>query len=849
MNLRKMTLVTLITMSTASVYFAQSIQDSARVKQIEGVVITGVIDVVKERETPVAASVISTREIVEKAGNQEFPEILKATPSIYTTKQGGGYGDSRINVRGFSQRNTAVIINGQPVNDMENGKVYWSNWSGLTDIASAVEVQRGLGASRLAVPSVGGTINVVTKATSKKRGGFFRATLGNDHYAKLVAGYNTGINNKGWASSFLLGRWQGDGYVDGTQGEGYSYFASVGYKPSRKHLFNLTFTGAGQWHNQRDQWLTIEDFQNYGKHSDDFRKFNADWGYKNGEVYSFRRNFYNKPITSLNWDWEISDRLSIGTVIYASWGRGGGTGPRGKNYGIYPYKKSLTESIASGSLPYRTSEGLIDFDAIVNNNRSQVYTGSNNYFNGKYVGSNGYTEDGINKNIAIRRASMNSHNWYGGISNLKYEINNWTLGAGIDLRSYKGYHYRVLNDLLGLDAYYSTGNKNLESGIFVTQAIKASPFHNTGIDGTKIDYFNVVNVGWQGFNGVIEYKDKVNQKYSAVLQGGVSNQSYKKSDYFDQSPANTVSDTANNLGGYVKGGINYNLDRKHNVFVNAGYISRQPNADAVFPNYGTKVNQEAKNEKITSIELGYGFHTRGFDLNLNLYRTLWSNRWASSGLTVDVPDPANPGSFVQEFGTANYRNIAEVHQGIELDMKARPMSSLTLKGMVSIGDWRYTNNITATVFDDSQNNLGESTLYLNDVKVGDAAQFTASLGAEVQIAKGLKLDASYLHIDNLYANFSANDKEFTFADNKGAVKLPSYGLVDAGISYEYKFRNRNKLGFRFNMNNVLDTEYISESKTNIHADSSSTLYNGIDVKNSVWFGFGRTWNFNVSYSF
>lgn len=849
MNLRKTTLVTLITMSTASVYFAQSVEDSTKVKQIEGVVITGVIDVVKERETPVAASLVSTREIVEKVGNQEFPEILKATPSIYTTKQGGGYGDARINVRGFNQRNTAVIINGQPVNDMENGSVYWSNWSGLSDIASAVEIQRGLGASRLAVPSVGGTINVVTRATSKKRGGFVRASVGNDNYVKLVSGYNTGMNSKGWASSFLLSRYQGDGWVDGTKGEGYSYFASVGYKPSNKHIFNFTLTGAGQWHHQRNQWITIEDFQNYGKYSDDFRKFNADWGYKNGEEYSFRRNFYNKPISSLNWDWDINDNLSLGTVIYASWGRGGGTGSRGQNYGIYPYKKSLTESMANGSLPFRTTQGLIDFDAIVNNNRSQVYTGSNSYFNGKYVGSNGFSEDGINKNIAIRRASMNSHNWYGGISNLKYEIDNWTLGAGIDIRSYKGYHYRALNDLLGLDAYYSTGNRNLNSGVFVTQTIDASPFKNTGIDGTKIDYYNTVNVNWEGFNGVIEYKDKASGNFSAVLQGGVSNQSYKKKDFFDQAPEDTVSDTANNLGGYVKGGINYNLDRNNNIFVNAGYISRQPNADAVFPNYGTKINNEAKNEEITSVEFGYGFHSGAFDLNLNLYRTSWANRWASSSLAVSVPDPNNPNNTIQEFGTANYKNIAEVHQGIELDVKARPVSNLTLKGMVSVGDWKYTNNITATIFDDNQNELGESTLYLDGVKVGDAAQLTASIGAELKIAKGLKLDASYLHIDNLYADFSANDKEFTFQDNKGALKLPSYGLVDAGISYEYKFKNRNKLGLRFNMNNVLDTEYISESKTNKHADQNSTLYKGIDVQNSVWFGFGRTWNLSVSYDF
>ena len=52
---------------------------------------------------------------------------------------------------------------------MENGWVYWSNWQGLTDVASGIQLQRGLGASRLAVPSVGGTVSIFTKALRQKQ--------------------------------------------------------------------------------------------------------------------------------------------------------------------------------------------------------------------------------------------------------------------------------------------------------------------------------------------------------------------------------------------------------------------------------------------------------------------------------------------------------------------------------------------------------------------------------------------------------------------------------------------------------------------------------------------------------
>ncbi len=63
------------------------------------------------------------------------------------------------------------MINGVPVNDMENGRVYWSNWAGLSDVTSAMQVQRGLGASKVAVPSIGGTINILSKSSDVQKGG------------------------------------------------------------------------------------------------------------------------------------------------------------------------------------------------------------------------------------------------------------------------------------------------------------------------------------------------------------------------------------------------------------------------------------------------------------------------------------------------------------------------------------------------------------------------------------------------------------------------------------------------------------------------------------------------------
>jgi len=802
----------------------------------EVVVTSGVIDVAKVRETPVAVSTISPVEIGLKVGNQEFPEVMNRTPGVYATKQGGGYGDSRITLRGFDQRNTSFLINGQPVNDMENGWVYWSNWQGLTDVASGIQIQRGLGASRLAVPSVGGTVSIFTKAAEREQGGSVSQTVGNDGYTKTSIVYNTGKNSNGWASSFLLSKWAGNGYVYNTSGEGWTYFGAVGYEPEGSaHSLNFSFLGAGQWHHQRDVWVSIRDFQNFGESGID-QRWNSNGGTLNGEEFSMRRNFYNKPLATFNWDWDISESLTLNTSLYGSAGRGGGTGPRGRNYynaetDILPYQKDLTEHYLENGRGSRLPDGSIDFDAIVklNQDNTNPYDGSISKFNGLLIGSNGFRDDNVNRAVLVRRASMNSHDWIGGISNLEFESDNLKASIGVDLRNYKGYHYRVLNNLMGLDGYYSTGNKN-SAGQIIETLIDASPFQNTGVKGPKIDYYNIGYVGWYGLNSMVEYK---NDDFTVVLQAGGSNQTYKREDLFDQ-PTLPVSEKVAVGGGYIKGGANLNLDSRNNVFFNAGIISRQPNFDAIFPNYANIKNDDIQNEQITSVEVGYGYLSPQVRLNVNAYSTVWGNRFVSRSLTnsqgVD--------------GFAQFRDIDVRHNGVEVEGDYRPINTLKVSGMLSVGDWRYTKDFEAELFDDQQQSIGTGTLYTKDAKVGDAAQLTAYTSVDYQVVKGVNVDLGYRFVDGLYADYSITDSDFTEPNNKGALKLPSYGLLDLGVTGKV-----GKATLRVNVNNLLDATYIAESNSNIHATDTSTTWNGVDVRNYVWFGFGRTWNASLKYEF
>ncbi|WP_299178992.1 TonB-dependent receptor [uncultured Chryseobacterium sp.] len=876
-------LTVVISLSTASVYYAQQVQDSAsKSKDIEEVVLTGVADIAKDRKTPVAVSTIKEAQIVERLGNQEFPEILNTTPSIYATKGGGGFGDGRVNVRGFDMNNTAVMINGVPVNDMESGAVYWSNWAGLSDVTSAMQIQRGLGSSKLAIASIGGTINVLTRAADKKREGNVTLGIGNDGYLKTLFSYNTGKSAKGWSTSFLMSRTAGAMYVDGSDFESYNYYFALGYQPNAKHDFQFTFTGAPQWHNQNYQ-SKISDFIKYGNGVDEpNRRYNSNWGYLNGEVMSQSVNFYSKPVASINWDWTMSERSKLSTVVYASWGRGGGTGVLGSINGT-----------GINSLP-KTEDGLLRFDDIYAWNQGQQVMWNPADPSATINNVNATPGIATRTNGLVRRAHINSHDWYGFLTNFQHKINsNFNFSVGLDGRYYYGYHPGVITEFWGNNQYRENQNLNAAPYYTVTQSYSPTPSANPFVKAIKDDSQIASRnfdgeVMWLGAFGQLEYS---NDAISAFVQGSVSNQQFQRIDNWiidgvtkqQNQIVNTKTGFKGIWGYNAKAGINYNINEQHNVFANAGYYSKQPNNYAVFPNNQQVINSNLQNEKIASAELGYGFRSSAFRANVNLYYTTWKDRFQRvTGINIPTPTPSNPNNQTRAY--ANLLGVQEVHMGAEFEATYKVTDYLELNGMLSIGDWKYKNNPMGELFDD--NNLpltdvpnatsNSVQLALDNVKVSDAAQTTAALGFTLKPVKQLSVFSTWRYADNLYGTFNI-DQNFIIKDGvvpkaaeRGALKLPSYNLFDLGLSYTFNLKNGSRLIVTGNVYNLLDTTYISDGKSSIHIKDQSDFkgsstqtpqqqyeaylstlktWKGIDQSNSVFFGFGRTWAASLSYRF
>ncbi len=821
----KLFFVVLLLMGT-TIYAQESSEENWEdLEELEEIVLVGggVVDLAEDRKTPIAVSTITGEEIQKKIGTQDITMTLANTPSIYVAGQSGAFGDTRISVRGFDQTNTAFMLNGQPINGMEDGKMYWSNWSGMNDIANVVQIQRGLGASKLAISSVGGTVNFVMRSTSKSEGGFAYAGFANDNYLKTTFSYDTGEKDNGWSTSMLLTHWQGDGYAEGTFGQGQTYFLSLGYKMNDKHNFNFLMTGAPQWHDQNFT-KSIATYLEKG------RKYNNNYGYYGDRYLTERRNFYHKPVFNLNWDYTIDDKSSLSTVLYASTGNGGGTGGRGQRI--------------------RNDEGYIDYDAIY------AYNNSTSGAGGNYAAEGGY----------ITRASMNMHNWFGMVSNYETQLSdNLTFNVGADLRTYYGEHFRIVENFHGLTSWQENirlrdqnnnhdtyGTYGTYKYVIATESMGANPWEatfNNFDEDQKIAYSNDERISYGGLFTQLEYSK---DDFSAFFQGSVSQTMYQRWDHYQYADQSLIDGTSSqwtgealpdgitdgvesekvdNLGYNAKAGVGFGVGENGQAYVNAGYYSRAPYFDNIYLNYTNRVNPSTSNETILGLEAGYVYEVDNLSLRVDVYRTDWSDRvTASSYISND------------ELFYEVSEGVSQLHQGVELSFSAKPQEDVpyTLKGFLSMGDWQYKGQAMTRVQDEDQNVLSTEEQDVDGGKVGDAAQFTAGLGLDVDLAERLSFDTDVRFYDELYANVGAV---------KENLKLPNYHIFDMGLSYKM-FVNDATLDVRLNVNNVFDNVYISELRSAIAAgDGTGVLYEGIDTANQGYFGLGRTWNVGLRYNF
>lgn len=786
-----------------------------------------------QRKTPVAVSTVTADEITYKLGGQEFPEILKSTPGVYVTKDGGGFGDAKINMRGFQSANVAVMVNGVPVNDMEWGGVYWSNWAGLSDVTRSMQTQRGLGASKISAPSVGGSVNIVTNGIDAKKGGTFSFGVGNDGLYNLSLSLSTGLTKNGWAMSILAAKRWGDGYIQGTNFEGYNWFVNISKRINDRHQLSLTAFGAPQKHGQRNalnDGLTIAEWQkakNFMGEKDMYR-YNASYGFdKNGKQRYSSFNEYHKPQISLNHQWQIDYKSSLSTALYMSIGRGSGYSGQGRTSADRNAWKGTNYGILNTT--FRNPDGTYAYDKIQELNAASI--------------------DGSRM---VMSKSNNNHMWYGLLSTYTNQITpSLELSAGVDVRYYIGEHNNEIIDLYD-GKYFIDDNsrRNVKASDNIAAADPTWQYEKLQV-GDKVyrDYDGHVHQ-----EGVFAQLEWTRNKLNAFVSGSISNTGYWRYDRFYYDAEHAESDHVNFLGYTVKGGANYNITDKHNVFANLGYISRAPffSGGAFLQSTTSNVtNPDPLNERVFSAELGYGFRSGIFTANLNAYYTLWMDKSFVRSTQMSNGD----------YARINLGGVDARHMGIELDFSLRPTRWMDITGMLSLGNWIWDSNTKGYIYDSQGQPMtaaldgtvasgimadDHAWLFLKQkgIKVGGSAQTTGAIGMTVRPMKGLRVSADWNAYGNNYADFwlgSGLNGNQTI-EVKDPWRIPWGHQLDLSASYRFKIGNIFATIYG-NVNNVYNYNYIMDAQ-------SDALQEGIwQNAYAVMYSFGRTYTVRVKINF
>jgi hypothetical protein len=430
---------------------------------------------------------------------------------------------------------------------------------------------------------------------------------------------------------------------------------------------------------------------------------------------------------------------------------------------------------------------------------------------------------------------------------------NFDYYAGIDGRYYIGIHTNEISDLYNGQFYIDTRNRSQVKSANNKAALDPNWVNQKLTVGDVVyrDYDGYVVQG--GVFGQLEYnKDKVN----AFVSGSLSNTSQWRYDRFYYDAEHAKSETVNSIGFTVKGGANYNLTDHHNVFANIGYISRAPYfSGGAFLSAPTSnaTNPDAVNEKIFSVEGGYGFQSQYLTGKLNLYHTEWKDKTVAKQMESATEHGLTDRALI------NMQGVNSIHQGIELELVAKPVRWLELTGMLSVGDWKWTNDPIGYYYSSNGQPVtktyaiasglqaedhASSKLLLNGVKEGGSAQLTAAVGANFALGHGVRAGIDWNYYDNNYADWSFSPGSDLVIGGEKAFgtpwKIPASHTFDLNASYTFNIGGL-KTTLSGNINNLFNQEYISQAYDGSNHDWQSAY--------RVFYGFGRTMSMRLKINF
>ena len=826
-----------------------------------------------ERSQQYTISLSDAEILAEDSELDNISGILQSAKDVFLSAAAFDFSQTFFRVRGLGAEYGELLINGTEMNKFYDGKPQWNNWGGLNDVQRNQIFTNGIAPADYAFGSLGGTTNILMRASKYQKGARFSVAGSNRSYTgRLMATYASGEQANGWFYAFSIGkRYAENGYIEGTLYDSNSFFASVEKNLNDEHAINFSAIYSPTLRGKSAP-LTQEVFDLKG------RKYNPYWGFQEGEVRNSRTREIKEPILMLNHYWQISDEIELNTNLTYQFGEtansridyggtssvyldeqevflGGGENPDPSYYQKLPSYFLRFEENQNFEAAYRAQDDLVQNGQL---NWDQLYLANQN---------------SAENAIYALAEDVNKDNLLSANMILDWDFSeNLKLNSKISYSGLRSHNFARIKDLFGaekfLDIDVFADETNEDQLISTAQSDLLNPNRLVSEGETyKYDY-DLSASRLESFLQVQYYL----KNFELSLAVKAATVSYQRTGNYQNGifPAFSLGEGTKTdfieIG--AKSGIVYKLSGRQNLEFNLGYFENAPSIRNTFvnPRQNHEIVRNIEVENIQTTDLSYRFRSSKFNFRLTGYPSQVNNSseisyYFANGLAGVGSE--NSAAFVQEV----LSDIDKNYVGLEMGTEYQLTSTLKFKAATAIGQFTYANNprlyLSSASFDEPVD-YGRS--YLKDYSLPGGPQRAALIGFEYRDPAYWWFGATLNFFSHAFIDINPLTRTSNFQtdyDGKPLLEydpviarrllkqeqFDDYNLVNVVGGKSWRLKDKY-LGCFMSINNLFDKIYKSGGFEQARNSNYSILKEDLDrdmpvFGNKYWFGYGTSFFANV----
>lgn len=289
---------------------------------------------------PKAVSTITRDAIVHAAPGATFVQLIDSIPGVNaSTDDNNGLANGNYSIRGFTSDEIGTTVNGAPINDSGNYKIYSTEYGDTENIGDITVLQGYPDVDTPISGAAGGSIAWVTIDPPHKPGIDVTQTFGSDDYHRTFVRLNTGDTGafRSWLSysNNQANLWRGGGSQNTNKVDGKTIWTiddnnsiSGSFQYNRQANFQYeSLTKAQIASGGYDQGYSsiFETPENIAPSSSSPCGTTTALNYASC-YYRLHTNPFKSALVSLDGEFKLSDSLRLSLVPYFQYGNGGSGG-------------------------------------------------------------------------------------------------------------------------------------------------------------------------------------------------------------------------------------------------------------------------------------------------------------------------------------------------------------------------------------------------------------------------------------------------------------------------------------------------------------------------------------------